>query len=252
MSFELTLCGQHIKLTWHRPSSQVRELCLHEARRSVVDQRSGRVRCKVCGTAFASYASLSQHLGAQHGGINSEDVKFGLVARPELAVQTPPIVVDSLDSFPALSSSVASSGQQQLRKATLDAAPASLPPPLPFPPRRAPITLADLLSAAENSHGHRLPASPRRAAVAGTALSKHAAAHVECKRRNGGVAWQPRSAMEIPAGLRLKGAQRKSRMTRVKQQVRACISGCEGGHECESPAAQRLSPHTPTHCDLAP
>ena len=208
------------------------------------------MRCKVCGTAFASYASLSQHLGAQHGGINSEDVKFGLVARPELAVQTPPIVVDSLDSFPALSSSVASSGQQQLRKATLDAAPASLPPPLPCPLRRAPITLADLLSAAENSHGHRLPASPRRAAVAGTALSKHAAAHVECKRRNGGVAWQPRSAMEIPAGLRLKGAQRKSRMTRVKQQVRACMCCHEGNmserelpgeHECDSPQRHRGS-----------
>ncbi|GLI68827.1 hypothetical protein VaNZ11_013332 [Volvox africanus] len=54
----------------------LQERLLVQARRSAFDPTTGKVRCRACGKAFATYAQLAQHLTAAHDGINSEDAKY--------------------------------------------------------------------------------------------------------------------------------------------------------------------------------
>lgn len=57
------------------PSLELERL-LAQARRSAFDPVTDKARCRACGKAFSSHMQLAQHLGAAHGGVNSEDAKF--------------------------------------------------------------------------------------------------------------------------------------------------------------------------------
>ena len=211
-------------------ASQARDQWLLQARRSPVDPLTGRVACLVCSQRFSSYAGLAQHLGASHGGTNSENAKFALLGANKPFAQPssqPPPAPDDESMFPALGAKSGSKkdplapGTVQLSRGGSGGNISTESIIKSTPTSRhghASLTLSDLVAAAEarpKAQPDRKPALPHKSSA--SAKGTKAGIRGETSHRG-----RQALAAEVPEGLRLRSSQ-KRRLTTMKKQVRSSL-----------------------------
>ena len=211
-----------------KTSSDRSARAMQQARLSSPHPVTGTVNCHACNLSFESHGSLAQHLATKHDGINSESVKMKLLQRG--------FATNPSSSVHATSSYASVLEKPSFSSAAPQPQPQSQPQPQPKGHQgRAKgtlLTLADLLDLAERKK--KQPPPPPAPVIKAPNLSS------VTQSKN------ILTSMVLPEGLRLKGAAKRLKPSRMKKLVvrtraDAQLKSAQEAHDSASEAFDSLA-----------